>query len=127
VRGPTASQTDRIGEGFCHGGEIIVMGMVGPNPRRPLLAPNSGISTAGSQLQKKFEHAGDFGVGGTPNKVNLQVFENTLRQHVNSPATQVVNGNYRGKQAIIGSLGIFVALTNRLGGGCGADCRDGHT
>jgi Colicin D len=64
------------------------------------LAPEGAI-TSTSQLQKKFKHAGDFGVTGTPNKANLQAFDNAIQGHIRSPGTQKVVGTYRGSPANI--------------------------
>jgi len=75
------------------------------------------ISIAGSQLQRKFKHAGDFGIAGTPNKVNLQAYENAIKQHVKSPTTLAVIGTYRGNPVSIHvdpSTGLAV-ITDRTG------------
>ncbi len=53
-------------------------------------------TTSTSQLQKKFKHAGDFGVAGNPNKANLEAFDNAIQSHLQSPGTQKIAGTYRG-------------------------------
>ncbi len=55
-----------------------------------------GATTSTSQLQKKFKHAGDFGVAGNPNKANLEAFDNAIQSHLQSPGTQKIAGTYRG-------------------------------
>jgi hypothetical protein len=60
------------------------------------LQPPNVVATSTSQLQKKFKHAGDFGVAGTPSTANLQAFDDAIRNHVQSPATQKIVGTYRG-------------------------------
>jgi hypothetical protein len=60
------------------------------------MQPPNVVTAAPSQLQKKFKHAGDFGVAGTPNRATLQAFADAIRNHVQSPATQRIIGTYRG-------------------------------
>jgi hypothetical protein len=74
----------------------------------PMQPPNV-VTASTSQLQKKFKHAADFGVAGTPNKANLQAFDDALRNHVQSPATQQIVGTYRGDPA-----NIYVDSASRL-------------
>jgi hypothetical protein len=84
-------------------GNIVQRNVADTDVARALDALNAPqtLSIASSQLQKKFIHAANFGVSGSPNKQNLQAFENAIQAHVNSGATQAINGTYRGNAAII--------------------------
>lgn len=53
------------------------------------------------QLQKKFKHAGDFGVTGIAGRTNLIAFEAALQKHVADRDTIHIAGWYRGKDAIL--------------------------
>ena len=53
------------------------------------------------QLQKKFKHAGDFGVTGTATKANLAAFEAALQKHIASGDTIHIDGAYRRQEAIL--------------------------
>jgi hypothetical protein len=53
-----------------------------------------------TQLQKKFKHAGDFGVGGNYSKANAAKFSSAMHQHMNAPGTQRIVGTYRNDPAI---------------------------
>lgn len=46
------------------------------------------------QLQKKFKHAGDFGVTGNYSKANAAEFSRALNRHINSPEVRVIQGTY---------------------------------
>ena len=48
------------------------------------------------QLQKKFKHAGDFGVSGNYNPANAQKFNQAIQKHLNSSGTKEISGTYRG-------------------------------
>ena len=48
------------------------------------------------QLQKKFKHAGDFGVEGNFNKANAAKFNQAIQKHINAPGTKQIQGSYRG-------------------------------
>ena len=48
------------------------------------------------QLQKKFKHAGDFGVEGNYNKENLNLYKQKLENHLKHPGTELIEGVYRG-------------------------------
>ncbi len=50
------------------------------------------------QLQKKFKHAGDFGVPGNYNSANARKFQDAVEAHVMGPGTQALPGTYRGEK-----------------------------
>jgi RHS repeat-associated protein len=52
------------------------------------------------QLQRKFNHAQDFGVEGNYSPENESFFEQAIRQHLGITSTRAINGTYRG-QAVI--------------------------
>ena len=58
--------------------------------------PKSFINASNSQLQKKFKHAGDFGVSGNYSKANVQNFRNALNDHKANQNTIKIEGTYRG-------------------------------
>ena len=60
----------------------------------------ASFSADPSQLQAKFKHADDFGVKEPWNKKALAQFERAVANHVNDPATQVINGTYRGNPVV---------------------------
>jgi RHS repeat-associated protein len=64
----------------------------------PVLVHNTGcgITFGGTQLQKKFKHASDFGVTGNFNKANAKTYEGALEAHVHDPSTTIIRGTYRG-------------------------------
>jgi hypothetical protein len=51
-------------------------------------------------LQKKFKHAGDFGVPGNYSKANAKKFNSAINQHLNAPNVKPTPGTYRGDQVI---------------------------
>ncbi len=51
------------------------------------------------QLQKKFKHAGDFGVTGGYSKANASRFSAAMHQHMNASGTQRIVGTYRNAPA----------------------------
>jgi hypothetical protein len=66
------------------------------------LGPNTGpISFTNSQLQKKFKHAVDFGVTGTPNKTTVAAYQAAVEAHVANPAVVEFMGNYHKNPALI--------------------------
>ena len=52
--------------------------------------------SVGDVLQKKFKHAGDFGVDGNYNPDKAGEFKQAIVDHVNSPGTREIVGTYRG-------------------------------
>ena len=54
------------------------------------------VTYAGEQLQKKFKHAGDFGVQGNYNRANGEKFREALDAHTRDPGTRVIPGEYHG-------------------------------
>ncbi len=48
------------------------------------------------QLQKKFKHAGDFGITGNFNSANALKFQQAIESHIASPTAKVIQGTYRG-------------------------------
>jgi len=52
---------------------------------------------SGKQLQKKFKHAGDFGIVGNYNKFNAEQFKQALLNHIINPNTKVIRGSYKGQ------------------------------
>jgi len=67
----------------------------------PSILPGSTVITTQSQLQKKFKHATDFGVVGSPNVANLAQYDQAIKDLVASTATRHIQGIYRGLPAII--------------------------
>jgi len=65
--------------------------------------------TASTQLQAKFKHAEDFGVFGKYSRSSATKYEDALREHVQAPTTQTIQGSYRGLKVIHK----FDPLTNR--------------
>ncbi|HEX7379255.1 MAG TPA: colicin D domain-containing protein [Pirellulales bacterium] len=53
------------------------------------------------QLEKKFKHAGDFGVIGTATQANLEAFDAALRKHVANGDTVHIQGWYRGQEVFL--------------------------
>jgi len=63
-------------------------------------APFSKLAPAtNKQLQKKFKHAGDFGVEGNFSKANAGKFNQAIQKHINAPGTKEIQGVYRGNPA----------------------------
>lgn len=52
------------------------------------------------QLQKKFKHAGDFGITGNFNSANALKFQQAVETHIASPTAKVIQGTYRGNPVI---------------------------
>ncbi len=52
------------------------------------------------QLQKKFNHAKDFGISKTYNKDNVEKFAEKLCNHIKDVQTKIIQGTYRGDPAI---------------------------
>ena len=63
-------------------------------------SPSNAVRFSQKQLQKKFKHAGDFGITGSANATNLQLYEQALKNHIDSPSTQKISGKYRWKQDV---------------------------
>lgn len=59
------------------------------------------VTVTTKQLQKKFKHAGDFGVAGTGTKAQLSQFEAAIQTHVASTNTVHIDGLFRGDSAIL--------------------------
>lgn len=75
------------------------------------------IKVTAKQLQKKFKHAGDFGVAGTGTKEQLVQFEAALLSHVADMNTLHIDGSFRGDAAILhvdASTGLAV-ITDKSG------------
>ena len=49
------------------------------------------------QLQRKFKHAGDFGVMGKHSRQQATMFERAIRAHVEDETTRMIPGTYRGE------------------------------
>ncbi|MEG4006450.1 colicin D domain-containing protein [Microcoleus sp. Pol11C1] len=47
------------------------------------------------QLQSKFKHASDFGIGGSYSLENIRKFRNAIENHLQSSTTKVRNGTFR--------------------------------
>lgn len=62
----------------------------------PLVRKIVNITITDKQLQKKFKHAGDFGVDGNYNPDKAGEFKQAIVDHVNSPGTREIVGTYRG-------------------------------
>ena len=52
------------------------------------------------QLQKKFNHAKEFGISGNYNRANAAKFNSAINQHINSPNIKIVEGTYRNNEVI---------------------------
>ena len=58
------------------------------------------LNTTAKQLQRKFKHAGDFGVTGNYSKANAAKFNSAVNQHINSSGVRAIQGTYRGNPVI---------------------------
>ena len=84
--------------------ELVEHGYVTLANTVDLLAAPKGAGSASfamTQLQKKFKHAGDFGVTGPANKANLAAFEAALQAHLANPEVIAIAGTYLNKPATI--------------------------
>ncbi len=54
------------------------------------------LGNSAEQLQRKFKHAGDFGVIGNYSRANAAEFSRALNQHINSDTVKAISGTYRG-------------------------------
>lgn len=75
------------------------------------------ITITAVQLQSKFKHAIDFGVGGKFNAATQAAYEAAIRGQVAEKATQVIEGTYRGSPAVFHTnvqTGLTV-ITDRAG------------
>jgi uncharacterized protein RhaS with RHS repeats len=103
------SQT--VGEGYrVSGGRVAALGWnvvfsaataLGAAYLTWLRANPSNLKFTSTQLQKKFKHAGDFGIAGNANKANLQAFEAAIARHIQDNAVQGILGTYRGNAVMI--------------------------
>lgn len=60
------------------------------------------LKYSAKQIQRKFEHAQDFGVEGDYTKINAQNFENALRRFAEDPTNKInTSGRYHGEPAIL--------------------------
>jgi RHS repeat-associated protein len=59
------------------------------------------IKYPAKQLQRKFKHAGDFGVSGNYSKKNAKAFEAAMRKSVSSRMTKSIDGKYHGQPATL--------------------------
>ncbi|AFU02903.1 colicin D domain-containing protein [Nocardia brasiliensis] len=53
------------------------------------------------QLQKKYKHAGDFGVNKPWGKAGEAEYKDALQKHIDNPDTKHIQGTYRGDPAIL--------------------------
>lgn len=56
------------------------------------------IKFTSRQLQKKFDHASDFGVEGNYSKANAAEFRSAIQDHIGNSSTQRIEGWYRNQQ-----------------------------
>jgi len=61
---------------------------------------NRILGFAEKQLQKKFKHAGDFGITGNWNPGKNKEFGEALARHVKDEATLVIDGTYMGESVL---------------------------
>lgn len=54
------------------------------------------LLNSSKQLQKKFNHAADFGVTGNYSKANAAKFSAALNQHINASTVTKISGTYKG-------------------------------
>ncbi|UAC47345.1 hypothetical protein K6959_11570 [Bacillus aquiflavi] len=72
--------------------------------------PEININKA--KLQKKYKHAGDFGIKGNYNKVNAELFEKEIIKHVEK-ATNIFKSNYRGQEVYVyikDGIGVYTGM-----------------
>jgi hypothetical protein len=90
----------RFAQGAQSIGTLFASLPVGGVPGRAGVAASGASSrilgNSPSQLQRKFKHAGDFGVAGNYSRANAVEFSRALNQHVNSNTVRAVSGTYRG-------------------------------
>ncbi len=58
---------------------------------------NFSLNFPGGQLQSKWDHASDFGVGGNYNPENETAFRNAIESHMTDANTIEIDGTYRGQ------------------------------
>lgn len=63
-------------------------------------SPSALVSFNTRQLLKKFKHAVDFNVSGSPNSEGLKSFELALKEHIDDPLTHQIIGKYRWNQDV---------------------------
>lgn len=66
----------------------------------PKPPPSEFVNFETRQLQKKFKHAVDFNLSGTPNAEGLKLYEQALKAHIDDPLTQQIAGKYRWNQDV---------------------------
>lgn len=69
---------------------------IGPAAVRLAATADRSITIGQRELQRKFKHAADFGVTGNANRQTLGQFSDAISDHINSSATRVIQGAYRG-------------------------------
>lgn len=77
--------------------ELVQKGLITPATVVDLLTAATGGGSAHfplSQLQKKYKHAGDFGVAGPANMANLSMFAAALAAHFADPGVIAISGVY---------------------------------
>lgn len=95
------SDCTSTGEKWASGG-LFTAGLFLPGNYKWLGNVEKGVSfskvapASAKQLQKKFKHAGDFGVEGNFSKANAQKFNQAIQKHINAPGTKEIQGSYRG-------------------------------
>lgn len=52
------------------------------------------VQWASKQLQKKWKHAGDFGLSGNFSKANAAKFREAMHKHIDSPGVRRISGTY---------------------------------
>ena len=66
----------------------------------PKPPPSEFVNFETRQLQKKFKHAVDFNLSGTPDAEGLKSYEQALKAHIDDPLTQQIAGKYRWNQDV---------------------------
>lgn len=65
-----------------------------------------------SQLQRKYNHASDFGITGPYKKKNAALYEKAILDHINDPNVEVIYGSYRREPVrhYLNENGLFVMV-----------------
>ncbi|MGB4106988.1 MAG: colicin D domain-containing protein [Alphaproteobacteria bacterium] len=58
------------------------------------IEPRWEVNPPRNQLQKKYEHAEDFGINGNANNKTLEEFKKAIQRHADDPETQIIKGTY---------------------------------
>lgn len=97
-RPPSVSRSGQAPSGVQSGNQGTQPNQVNGPPSPPqLYGPKPVLQYNPQQVQKKFKHAGDFGVNGNYNSTSAQQLAQALHTHATGANTQAINGTYRGQ------------------------------